>query len=136
MSAGILPGSGRNVAAYEQTTDPFIVPFITIPPGNTDVSSFDLASFKFGCVSGGDTAKGVSSCVIGVNGYRNSQKVASQSFNYIPGTVTKANMTEAQLNTSFKNLDRVEFATTYDPTVKQNGTTYIDNVKYTAHEGS
>lgn len=136
VSVGVAPSSGRNVAAYVQSSDPFTVPFITIPPGNTNVTSFDADSLNFGCVRGhgGGSAQGVSVCILEVNGYRNSQKVASQKFSFLPGLVTKAKMTQAQLTTAFRNLERVEFATTYHSSVKEGGATYIDDVKFTAHE--
>ncbi|KAH6659550.1 hypothetical protein BKA67DRAFT_529696 [Truncatella angustata] len=136
VPVGVAPSSGRNVAAYIQTTDPFVVPFITIPPGKTNVTSFDVASFNFGCVygPGAGSAKALSVCIVTVFGYNNGRCVTSQKLTFQPGRTTNAKMTKAQLNSAFKNLDRVEFATTYHSTVKQGGATYIDDVKYTVHE--
>ncbi|KAK9424736.1 hypothetical protein SUNI508_13519 [Seiridium unicorne] len=136
VTIGAVPSSGRNVAAYVQTTDPFIVPFITTPPGRTNVTSFDVESFSFGCVygSGGGTAQGVSSCSVIVSGFSNGRNVASQQFEYRPGRVVKANMTAARLKAAFKNLDRVEFTTIYPTSVQQNGATYLDDIKHTVHE--
>ncbi|KAH6657556.1 hypothetical protein BKA67DRAFT_655813 [Truncatella angustata] len=137
VTVGITPSSGANVGVSLQDNNA-AQSTIRIPR-RSNVTSFDLESFRFGCVYGGLSGtdpKGVSICIVGVNGYRNGWRVANQVFTFNPGRVTKNTLVPARLSTSFQNIHSVLFATVYSASITSGGATYFDDVKITAHSGN
>lgn len=135
VTVGVPAASGANVGAYLQGQT--VTPTIALPSrAHNTVVSFDLTSLKFGCVVGGTNKKdptSLSICAVVVNGYRSGRKVASQTFTFSPGRVTKTDMVPALFSSDFKNIDKAIFGTAYSPKVTANGVTLIDDLVFVAH---
>lgn len=93
---GVLPHSGNNYGAIGLPTMLQGSPMITTNYADSNIASFQLESFYFGCAV--QTATGVTAlptaCTINVTGYKgndntvaDSQQVCSQTYSYDPTTM-------------------------------------------------
>lgn len=130
----MTPKSAPNVGAYSarsQLLDGGASPLITTNYPGSVTDTFDFQRFYFGCVAA--TAEAIAStplsCTIKVQGYRASNEVAKQEFEFNAGLLQlRADMVEARLNEHFRGVDTVTFTTEY--AVPGAGATLLDSLRY------
>ncbi|KAJ8112452.1 hypothetical protein OPT61_g5179 [Boeremia exigua] len=92
---GVAPNSGNNYAGIQVVSQLSGTPMLTVNYASSNIESFQLDSFYFGCVI--QLANGVtaipSACKINVTGYKGTdnnvaagQQVCSQSYSYTPAS--------------------------------------------------
>lgn len=127
------PESSPNVGAYSARSQLLdnSTPVITTNYAGSVTDTFDFQRFYFGCVAA--TAEAIAStplsCTVKVQGYRASNEVAEQEFEFSPGLLQlTVDMVEATLNDDFKGVDTVTFTTDYS--IPGAGATLLDSLSY------
>ncbi|KAK6069820.1 hypothetical protein SCUP515_08833 [Seiridium cupressi] len=117
---GFPPTSGSNVGLYFGDT---ATPIISANFVGSTITTFSFESFKFGCAYGiSSTAYNISRCVLAVFGYRDGERVAAQSFSFLPTTrMSTARLATAILTDDFKNIQKIRFGTIYASSLDASG---------------
>ncbi|CZT25159.1 uncharacterized protein RCC_10888 [Ramularia collo-cygni] len=108
---GLKAHSGEQVVTFGPTTLLLQGKPMLFPVGS---NFFNFQSFYFGCVAAASTtvASVALPCTINVDGFRDGQQVATQSFKFTPNILAFGgnNMMQATLSAAFTNLEQVTFS--------------------------
>jgi hypothetical protein len=108
---GLKPESSPNVIAFDVTSQLLNPPEIYSDYTDSITNHFALHYFYFGCVvTNVETAASVpQECTLDVTGYRNGEQTAYQSIDFKPDGLLISDMTKAELETEFQDVDKVAF---------------------------
>ncbi|KAG7009106.1 eukaryotic translation initiation factor 3 subunit I [Physcia stellaris] len=129
---GVFPQSSPQVAAYGLYSEILDGPAnVTTRGSGSNVKSFDLNSYYFGCNS--NSAQSAAplapiNCTVRATAYKGGKQVAQKSFDFVPsGSTPLVNSPMTKASPGFKGVDTVQFVTTSSTVTPALTATVADN---------